>query len=469
MSQGRFALADTIVAQQNLPLRWTTLLDKTAIIVLGMHRSGTSALARTISLLGARLPDDLVGPNEGNPHGHWEPKGIVELNDRMLADAGSDVYGILDVPAAWFSSPRAQEFTEEAAKIIGDSFQNNPLIVMKDPRTAVMLPVWTAAFAQCGYRMLHVLPLRHPDSVADSLARRHLKTIEYDAWPAPRGQLVWLRYTLAAIRGSRDQQRAFVTYADLLNDWRLAADRIAADLGIAWPNNPDSISQGVSEFLHSNELASEPARQPMHDAAALATLSLRELASELYAVLATRGDDRASIDAIADEFDRRMTGSSDLIRALEGLFPVLWTYYERSKTQSIDLPAIYSSTDLPTTVKSLWSTLTKTNNQMVVLQQERGSDLQRIKGLEVELEADIRPLIRERDALNAEKKTLQSEKEALHSEKAALLALANELAAQRDDLKVHYDAAIAQIQAMYKSASWRISAPFRLVSRWLKR
>ena len=431
-------------------------MDKTAIIVLGMHRSGTSALARTISLLGARLPDDLVGPNEGNPHGHWEPQAIVELNDRMLAEAGSDVYGILDVPPAWFSSSRAQEFADEAARIIGASFQDNPLIVMKDPRTAVMLPVWTKAFAQCGYRMRHVLPLRHPDSVADSLARRHLKTIDYDAWPAPRGQLVWLRYTLAAVRGSRDETRALVAYADLLRDWRAAAERIAADLGIAWPNDPDSISQGVAEFLHSNELASEPAREPAHDGTALATLSLRELAAELYAVLTSRGDDRASVDAIADEFDRRMTGSNDLIRALEGLFPVLWTYYERSKSGSPPPPpATYSPTDLPATVQNLWSQLTRTTGEMTVLQQERGSDQRRIAGLEAELEKDVRPLVRERDSLRAEK--------------AALLALANELTAQRDDLKVQYDAAIAQIQAMYRSASWRVAAPLRLISRWLRR
>jgi hypothetical protein len=441
-------------------------LDKTAIIVLGMHRSGTSALARTISLLGARLPDDLVGPNEGNPHGHWEPQAIVALNDRMLAEAGSDVYGILDISPAWFSSSRAQEFADEAAKIIGVSFQNDPLIVMKDPRTAVMLPVWTQAFAQCGYRLRHVLPLRHPDSVADSLARRHLKSIDYDAWPAPRGHLVWLRYTLAAVRGSRGQTRAFVAYADLLDNWRAAADRIAADLGIAWPNDPDSISQGVSEFLHSNELASEPARAPARDGASLATLSLRELAAELYAVLTSRGDDRASVDAIADEFDRRMTGSSDLIRALEGLFPVLWTYYERSKAGSPSPSpaplATYSPTDLPATVQNLWSQLTRITGEMTVLRQERGSDQKRIAGLEAELEKDIRPLERERDALKAEK-------EALLSEKEALLALANELTAQRDDLKVQHDAAIAQIQAMYRSASWRIAAPLRLVSRWLRR
>ena len=74
---------------------------RTAILVTGMHRNGTSALARTLSLLGAALPDDLVPPNEGNPHGHWEPRGMVDLNDRMLASAGSDLYSVRDIAPEW--------------------------------------------------------------------------------------------------------------------------------------------------------------------------------------------------------------------------------------------------------------------------------------------------------------------------------------------------------------------------------
>src|SRR4051812_13182404 len=113
-----------------------------------MHRSGTSALARTISLLGARLPAALVGPNEGNPHGHWEPQLIVELNDRMLEDAGSDVYSIIDFNAEWFESARASTFVREAVDILRQSFGDDPLIVIKDPRVALLLPIWHLALAE---------------------------------------------------------------------------------------------------------------------------------------------------------------------------------------------------------------------------------------------------------------------------------------------------------------------------------
>ncbi len=88
---------------------------RTAILVTGMHRSGTSALARTLSLMGAALPDELVPPNPGNPDGHWEPQGMVDLNDRMLADAGSDLYSMVDVDSEWFETPNARRFTVRSA------------------------------------------------------------------------------------------------------------------------------------------------------------------------------------------------------------------------------------------------------------------------------------------------------------------------------------------------------------------
>ena len=59
------------------------MTDKTAtaIMVLGMHRSGTSALTRILNLLGADLPEDLIKANAYNKSGYWEPSAVVALND----------------------------------------------------------------------------------------------------------------------------------------------------------------------------------------------------------------------------------------------------------------------------------------------------------------------------------------------------------------------------------------------------
>jgi hypothetical protein len=59
------------------------------LLVLGMHRSGTSAVTRVLNLLGCALADNLVGPSDGNETGHWESLAALELNDAILASAGS--------------------------------------------------------------------------------------------------------------------------------------------------------------------------------------------------------------------------------------------------------------------------------------------------------------------------------------------------------------------------------------------
>ena len=64
-------------------------MTRVCILILGMHRSGTSALAGTLGLLGVTMPAHPIAANPTNPTGHWEPERLVRINDRMLAEAGS--------------------------------------------------------------------------------------------------------------------------------------------------------------------------------------------------------------------------------------------------------------------------------------------------------------------------------------------------------------------------------------------
>ena len=60
----------------------TPSAQRRALVVLGMHRSGTSAAARVFSLLGAGLPENLLPPQEGNnASGFWEPAALVAAHD----------------------------------------------------------------------------------------------------------------------------------------------------------------------------------------------------------------------------------------------------------------------------------------------------------------------------------------------------------------------------------------------------
>lgn len=65
--------------------------ERCAVVVLGMHRSGTSALARILNLCGAYLPERLLPPRQqDNSKGYWEPMSVVQYNQRMLASLGCD-------------------------------------------------------------------------------------------------------------------------------------------------------------------------------------------------------------------------------------------------------------------------------------------------------------------------------------------------------------------------------------------
>jgi hypothetical protein len=485
--------------------------EKIAILVVGMHRSGTSALARTISLLGARLPLDLVGPNEGNPHGHWEPEKIVALNDQMLADAGSDVYSIIDFQQGWFRSPRAAEFTTKAVEILKASFDSDPFIVIKDPRVALLLPIWHQALAELGYRCVHVLPVRHPEVVADSLRRRHLKTIEYDAWGNPRGQAVWLRYTIAAVMNTRHFTRSFINYSDLISDWRSVTKRLASELEIDWPRMGPVAEREIDAFLHQNELADSAQKSAIPDKHAISELSLRELAAVLYSVLERSKDEAALTDEIAAAYRKKMNASTDIVSAYEDLFPMIWRYYEGSRqSEKRNQTAGERIAGMSVAVQNLWQDLTKATTETAVIQQDLGSQTARVVSLEAALDHHGKMLAESnehRDRYFSElglanhnaglvKQELAQAEVFLRQEleqAQARIALAKKdkadavaaVRAERDarvaEVIAEKDSQIEQIIAekdrisedvisqMRLSTSWRLTAPMRMIIGWIKR
>src|SRR5687768_6845936 len=88
--------------------------QRVCILVLAMHRSGTSAFARVLSLLGCDLPKTLMQANKSNEAGHWESDPLRLLNDRILKSAGTKWDDWLEVHPGWLLSPKAAEFHEEA-------------------------------------------------------------------------------------------------------------------------------------------------------------------------------------------------------------------------------------------------------------------------------------------------------------------------------------------------------------------
>lgn len=77
------------------------MTERLPIFVLGVHRSGTSALARTLQLHGAALPKTLMPAQADNPDGFWESRPIVQFNESLLKSAGRPWYDPAPIPLGW--------------------------------------------------------------------------------------------------------------------------------------------------------------------------------------------------------------------------------------------------------------------------------------------------------------------------------------------------------------------------------
>jgi hypothetical protein len=191
------------------------LEGSTAVIVLGMHRSGTSALAGTLHHLGVELGERLMGASPDNPRGYWEHREVVAVNHNLMAALGRPWDDIRPLPPGWEKSEAALRAGRELAAILLRDFAGNGCWGLKDPRLCRLLPLWTALFDQLESQPRFILALRHPRDVAASVMAR-------DGLSAARAGVLWLRHTLEAERATRGHRRAIVHYEHLVGSrgWR---------------------------------------------------------------------------------------------------------------------------------------------------------------------------------------------------------------------------------------------------------
>lgn len=138
------------------------------ILVLGMHRSGTSLVANLVSEWGAYFSSDLLEANEYNTEGYWEYKPLTILNDKILKYSGNKWYAPineLDVDELILF------FGEEAIKIIASMDKQGEIWCWKDPRIIFLLPFWLKILEGRSIAFIHTI--RHPDSVSQSLFQRN--------------------------------------------------------------------------------------------------------------------------------------------------------------------------------------------------------------------------------------------------------------------------------------------------------
>ena len=211
-------------------------------MVAGMHRSGTSAMTRVLSLLGAHLPKHLMKPHPDNPAGFWESQSVTDLNDEVLQalDSGwDDVFSFR--PPAYLSN-FDRHFLGRAEELLDKEFEGRDPIILKDPRLSVLATFWDRALRNAGYEPHYVVMVRNPLEVADSLRTR-------DSFPREKSFLLWTSYLIAVERDTRDHKRTFVSYDQLMTDWRDVRRRLEFEMEMPFPRDTAAAAIDVDRFL----------------------------------------------------------------------------------------------------------------------------------------------------------------------------------------------------------------------------
>ena len=213
---------------------------RTVLVILGA-RSGTSALAGTLGMLGGTLPKRLMGACSSNEKGHFEPVVLANLHDSLLAGAGSAWDDWRPFPPGWYGTAECPDYLDRLQAAFTEDYGDFRLAVLKEPRMGRLLPLWWRLLGRVGARAAPVFIYRDPVEVAQSLAARDASTMQH-------GLLYWLRNQLDAESATRGMERSFVLFDELLEDWRKTAARIETEHGIRLPRL-DAAGAEVDAFL----------------------------------------------------------------------------------------------------------------------------------------------------------------------------------------------------------------------------
>ena len=271
---------------------------KHLVLVVGVGRSGTSLLSGILGQLGFAIPQPEVQADDTNPRGFGEPRWVVDFHSRVLADKRVTLND--SRPAAWKQMAEAAAANhEELREWLRGQLDLADQVVVKDPRTVWFLVEWQRCADELGARTSFVTMLRHPAEIVAS-ARK-----SYGPGLTTAGRTAaWMNVTLQTERSTRDAQRAFARYDDLLTDWLPEVRRIGAAIdapALASAERVPEVDAFVDPTLHRNRTTWEELEVPA---------PVRDLAEQVWAHV--QAGDQAALDADREAY-LRLYGEAEAI------------------------------------------------------------------------------------------------------------------------------------------------------------
>ncbi|MCX6278605.1 MAG: hypothetical protein NT004_10955 [Bacteroidetes bacterium] len=185
--------------------------QRKALVIVGMHRSGTSTTSGIFSILGFNLGTSVNPPLEDNPKGFFENIPLILLNNRLLESLGSSWHETFLIRKEWWLGNPLINFRNELVSIIEQQFFESDHLLIKDPRLSILLPFYLDVFKMLNIQPYFIICVRNPAEVAASLKRRN-------HFPTEKSFLLWMDYMLKAEFHTRNYLRSFIVFNELIQD-----------------------------------------------------------------------------------------------------------------------------------------------------------------------------------------------------------------------------------------------------------
>lgn len=218
--------------------------QKNVFVVIGIGRSGTSVIARSLKVLGIDLGQKLLPGDERNPKGFWEDADILYRINRGVSHTLGEPWtttNILDYDTIEKNSV-LKAYKLSAMNILSKRMANTDYWGFKDPRTTTILPFWQCVFKSMNVQDHYVIAVRNPLAVAHS----HLSFAKTDL---EMGLLLWLMHLFTAIEGTHGRKRVVVCYENMLKNPHKELERMRYGFALPLSLNVKEMESFTHDFL----------------------------------------------------------------------------------------------------------------------------------------------------------------------------------------------------------------------------
>ena len=188
------------------------------LLIVGMHRSGTSLLGSLLPACGISMPGALIPGDIHNPEGYFERADVTTLQEQLLIDLERwwpSPRGMQALPQGWLKSPVGRQALADLTAVLQpEAERHQGPWAIKDPRSSLLLPLWIAACQRLKIPLKLLLAVRDPAEVMVSLVQRDQAATGMDGW---RAQRLWWHHNAQVLREGRDLPLQVVSYSHWFN------------------------------------------------------------------------------------------------------------------------------------------------------------------------------------------------------------------------------------------------------------